>query len=596
MGQDTTAKVERRLAAILAADVVGYSRLMGADEEGTLSQLKNHRRELIDAKIAEHKGRIVKTTGDGMLVQFASVIDAVRCAVEIQQGMAERNADVPMERRIEFRAGINVGDVIIDGDDIYGDGVNVAARLESLADPGGICISRKVHEEVRDKLHLSFEDAGERELKNIVRPIRVYRIQVGTVEHKAFSPSHGTAPRERLSIMVLPFANFSSDPEQEFFADGIVDDLTTDLSRISGSFVIARNTAFTYKGKSVDAIQVGRDLGVLYLLEGSVRRLGNQVRVNVQLIDARTGGHIWAERFDGTVTDLFALHEQVTAKLARTLHLNLVEAAARSAAQQTDPEAVDLVLRGRAAALRPRTRDNALKARAYFEQALKLAPDSAEAKIGLAEVLSGMALSLISESRSADLGQADQLITRALADSPGSAWAHFVKGEILRGRRRPDEAVREYQEAIALDHNYVPAVANLGFAKILIGEPQESVPLIEQAIRMSPHDPLLAIWHSRIGLAELFVGRFDQAVAAFERSRGLNPSLPWCHFYLASVYGLMGKLDDARASLAEAQLLSIELMSIANYKSISHMAQPAVQALREATLVRGLRLAGLPET
>jgi adenylate cyclase len=253
VAEEVSSRVERRLAAIVAADVVGYSRLMGADEEGTLAELKRYRRDLIDPTIAAHNGRIVKTTGDGMLILFASVVDAVQCAVQIQQGMAELNADVPMERRIEFRAGINVGDIIIDGDDIFGDGVNVAARLESLADPGGICVSRKVQEEVRDKLDIAFEDAGERELKNIVRPIRVFRIQVGTSgDHKVAVPNPA-AHDERLSVVVLPFANFSSDPEQEFFADGIVEDLTTDLSRIAGSFVIARNTAFTYKGKAIDA-------------------------------------------------------------------------------------------------------------------------------------------------------------------------------------------------------------------------------------------------------------------------------------------------------------------------------------------------------
>jgi tetratricopeptide (TPR) repeat protein len=334
---------------------------------------------------------------------------------------------------------------------------------------------------------------------------------------------------------------------------------------------------------------------VSYLLEGSVRRLGNKVRVNVQLIDTRSGGHIWAERFDGNVSDLFALHEQVTSKLARALHLSIVDAAARRTLKQTDPDAVDLVLRGRAAALRSRTRENLLKARSCFEEALKLAPESTEAKIGLAEVLSGMVLSLMSDSRGADLARADELVTQALAELPGSAWAHFVKGEILRGRRRSDDAAREYEETIALDPNYVAAIANLGLAKILSGEPQHSVSLLEEAITRSPHDPLLAIWQARIGLAEIYLEHFDRAVAALEISRGLNPGLAWARFYLAAACGLTGKLEEARASLAEAQRLSPDLASIAAYRSISHVTDPKTLALREATLIRGLTLAGLPE-
>src|SRR5438105_649630 len=403
--------VERRLAAILAADVVGYSRLMGVDEEGTLYRLKAHRRELVDPKIKEHRGRIVKTTGDGMLVEFPSVVDAVRCAVEIQRAMVDRNANVPEDKRITFRIGINLGDIIVDGDDIYGDGVNIAARLEALAEPGGICISRVVHDQIRDKLPYPLGDMGEQTVKNISRPVRAYSMGAAAIASaplvaapvqsspasrrlslqqaiigastvavlgigiaawwawpsgNSLTPSLqapataslqspplvASAPAPRLSFMVLPFANLSSDPGQEYFADGITDDLTTDLSRISDSFVIAHNTALAYKGKPVDAKQVGRALGVRYVIEGSVRRTGNQVQVNLQLIDGETGAHLWADRFDTDRANLLEAQNEITGRLARTLNLELVEAAGRRIEQEktVDPDARDLVMRGWACA------------------------------------------------------------------------------------------------------------------------------------------------------------------------------------------------------------------------------------------------------
>jgi adenylate cyclase len=377
--------VERRLAAILAADVAGYSRLMGTDEEGTLERLKAHRRELLDPKIREHRGRIVKTTGDGMLVEFPSVVDAVRCAVEMQRAMVDRNAEVPEDQRITFRIGVNLGDIIVDGDDIYGDGVNIAARLEALAEPGGVCISRVVRDQIRDKLPYPFEDMGEQSVKNIARPVRAHAMSAEAVASTALvalpaqpgSVRRSTSPRRtvialstaaviaigiaawwawpkgsapmvqvqvpaaassqgpgaiartpapRLSFVVLPFANLSNDPDQEYFVDGITDDLTTDLSRISDSFVIARTTAFTYKGKAVDVKHIGRELGVRYVIEGSVRRAGSNVAVNVQLIDAESGAHVWADRFDIDYTDLAEGQREITGRLARSLNVELVEA------------------------------------------------------------------------------------------------------------------------------------------------------------------------------------------------------------------------------------------------------------------------------
>src|SRR5260221_4065966 len=295
------------MAAILAADVAGYCRLMGEDEEGTLARLKAHRRELVDPKIAEHRGRIVKTTGDGMLVEFASVVDAVRCAVDVQRGMAERYTDVPTDRRIEFRVGINLGDIIIDSDDIYGDGVNIAARLESLAEPNGICVSRFVRDQVRDKLGLAVEDMGEQQVKNIVRPVRVFRIVAPVIGQPTASAKPVLALPDKPSIAVLPFTNLSGDPEQDYFADGIVEDIITALSRVHWLFVIARNSSFTYKGRAVDVKQIGRELGVRYVLEGSVRKASDRVRITGQLIDATSGAHAWAEHCDGALDDIFDL-------------------------------------------------------------------------------------------------------------------------------------------------------------------------------------------------------------------------------------------------------------------------------------------------
>ena len=370
-------RIERKLAAILAADVVGYSRLMGADEEGTLERLKAHRRELVDPEITRHRGRVVKTTGDGILIEFASVVDAVRCAIEVQRGMVARNSDVPDEKRIEFRAGINLGDIIIDGDDIHGDGVNIAARLEGIAEPGGIFISESSYQQVRDKLAIEFEDMGEQQLKNIARPVRVYRVPIGGIEPKERPV---LALPDKPSIAVLPFQNLSADPEQEYFADGMVEDIITALSRFKSLFVIARNSSFTYKGKTVDIKQVGRDLGVRYVLEGSVRKAGGRVRITGQLIDCETGAHLWADRFDGSPEDIFDLQDQVTEKVAGVLVPKVEQAeiarAKRKASSNLD--AYDCYLRGLAFS-QPVTREGDNEALSLFYRAIELDPDFAVA-------------------------------------------------------------------------------------------------------------------------------------------------------------------------------------------------------------------------
>jgi TolB-like protein/class 3 adenylate cyclase len=439
----------RRLAAILAADVAGYSRLMGADEEGTHERLRAQRRELAEPKIGEHSGRIVKTTGDGILAEFPSVVDAVRCAAELQRAMIDREAGVPEDRRIRFRIGINLGDVIVEDDDIFGDGVNVAARLEALAEPGGICVSRVVRDQVRDKLPYAFEDLGEQNVKNIARPVRVYALRPEAVAALPGSSPPTTPPipqpavAPRLSIVVLPFANLSNDPEQQYFADGITEDLTTDLSRIADMVVISRSTAFTFQGKRVDIKQINRELCVRYVLEGSVRRSGNRIRVNAQLIDAETDAHLWAERFDGDASDLFGLQDEITSRIANTLG---VELRAADAARPTEhPDALDYSLRGRAIRdSKGFTRETRAEAISMYERALALDPRYANALSRLAGNLAGRAMDGMADSAAAGTrggsgrpsacGIAPQLRgTLRQSSSAARAGPSVARGRTMRG-------------------------------------------------------------------------------------------------------------------------------------------------------------------
>jgi TolB-like protein/class 3 adenylate cyclase len=455
----------RRLAAILAADVAGYSRLMGADEEGTHARLKAHLAQLVDPQISEHRGRTVKNTGDRLLAEFPSVVDAVRCAVEVQRGMIDREPDVVEERRIRFRIGVNLGDVIVEQHDIFGDGVNTAARVEALAEPGGICISGTVRDHIGDRLPYAFEDIGERSVKNIARLLRVYALRPeaiadlpsATVLHAVSISQIAAAPR--LSIVVLPFANLSDDREQQYFADGITEDLTTDLSRLPGMLVISRNTAFTYQGKRVDTKQIGRELCVRYVLEGSVRHSGNQIRVNAQLVDADTDVHLWAERFDGDTADLFALQDEVTSRIAIALDLALNDAEATRPREY--PDVQDYIFRGRAVAARPPTRENYAEAIRLFECGLALDARSAEAQGSLADVLVGRVLDQMTDTAAADIARAEYLVRQALAASPRSLVARYAKGNILRQMGRYEAAISEYETVIGLDRNAPGAYANL---------------------------------------------------------------------------------------------------------------------------------------
>jgi adenylate cyclase len=591
----------RRLTAILAADVAGYSRLMGADEEGTHERLKAHRRELVDPKIQEHQGRIVKTTGDGLLVEFTSVVDAMRCAAEVQRGMVDRERELAAEQRIRLRIGINLGDVIAEEGDIFGDGVNIAARLETLAEPGGICVSRTVRDQIRDKLPYPLDDIGEQSVKNIARPVRVYAFHPEAVADLPSSDVPAAAPispssvAPRLSIVVLPFANLSDDREQQYFADGITDDLTTDLSQLPPMFVISRNTAFTYRNKPVDTKQIGREVGVRYVLEGSVRRSGNRLRVNAQLIDAETDSHLWAERFDGETDDLLALQNEITSRIAGALN---VELTAREAARPTGhPDALDYILRGRAAYSKAASRETYAEAINLYERALELDPQSAEAQSLLARTLAARAMDGLTDSAAADLARAEGLVEEALAALSRSALAHFAKGHVLRAQGRIEEAVPEYETAIELNRNWVFAYVALGACKLWIGSLEDAIPLAEQAIRLSPRDPNIGIMYDRIGYVHLLHSRIDQAIFWLEKARSANSAQPVYRAHLASAYALKGETERAATELAEARRLSADdrYSSIAHLTAAQYFGGPKIHALLETTFFAGLRKAGMPE-
>jgi len=653
------ARVARHLAAILAADIAGYGRLMGEDEEGTLAALRAWRREIADPRIKEHRGRIVKTTGDGFLVEFASVVDAVHCAVEMQRAMAEHNADIPAERRIEFRIGINLGDIISEGHDIYGDGVNVAARLEALAEPAGICISRVVRDQIRDKLPYVFEDMGNRQVKNIARPVHAYSMSAQAAAATAPSPAPAasagggwrrrpivmagiaaativiaiagwwawprgglptaavepppeagapaTAARgagsppattPRLSIVVLPFENLSRDPDQDYFADGITEDLTTDLSRISGSFVIARNTAFTYKGIAVDAKQLGRDLGVRYVLEGSVRRLSDQVQVNVQLIDAGSGAHVWADRFETDRRNLVKAQSEITGRLARTLNLELVQAVGRRIEQEraVDPDAQDLIMRGWALYQRPLSEANRKEALEAFERAQAIDPNSVDAEIGIAAVLTVNLANGTTETPKEDEARAEQLLADALQRDPNRSQLHGTIALLRRLQNRLAESRIEWQRAIDLDPNNAVAYGQLGVTLIYLGEPAAAIPLEEKRIRLNPNDPNIALAYWSLGLAHLLLGHLDEAIDFLTKARAANPRIFYIHLDIAAAMALKGYLDDAHAALAEAIRLKPSINSIARQRARSaYTNNPAYRALAEKTVDVGLRLAGMPE-
>ena len=609
----------RKLAAILVSDVVGYSRLAGSDEDRILARLRALRSDLIDPIITVHNGRVVKRTGDGAIVEFRSVVDAVRCAIEVQNGMVERNAGVPPERRIEFRIGIHLGDVVEEGDgDLMGDGVNIAARLEGVAKPGAICLSEDAYRQVKSRLDLAVSDLGVTQLKNIAEPMRVYSLQVGAPTQakptklsskrrsmlipliaaivgligiagggwyffnakRTASSASGAA---HLSIVVLPFANLSGDASQDYFADGITENLTTDLSRIRNSFVIARNTAFSFKGKNVDAKALSKELGVRYVLEGSVQRDQNRVRVNAQLIDGETGAHLWADRFEEDVANLFKLQDEVVGRLANTLRYELVRAEAEKDAGSKNPDAIDFAMRGRALLWVPYTQDKFDAARTWFAKALEFNPNSSDALGGDAYTYT---LEFVFGSRNSEtnydtkiLGTADRAITL----DRDNIQAYLAKSFYLLVSSRPSEALRAANAGLAIDPNSASLLATRSIAETYLHQFKQAKSDVQQAMNLSPRDPALSQWHNFMADAEIGLGDFDTAIDESSKAIDGGYRVFYSYLNLAVARAFKGEMDEAKAALAEARRLNPKL-SIKWLTERKPVLQPAFDVLRKAGL------------
>ena len=596
----------RKLAAILVADIVGYSRLASTDEDRTLSRVRGLRSDLIDPAIAAHRGRIVKRTGDGAIVEFRSVVDAVRCAIEIQNGLIERNAGVPENRRIEYRVGIYVGDVVEESDgDLMGDGVNIAARLEGIANPGAICLSEDAYRQVSGRLEMEVTDLGPTQLKNIDRQIRAYSLQVGVpAQPKPAKPVEpmppvtpatpapqkrrfglaplaaalaalliviaggawwllaanrpagvaAKAPAEaaRLSIVVLPFANLSGDPGQDYLVDALTDELTTSLARIRDSFVIARNTAMTFKGKPIDAKAIGKDLGVRYVLEGSVQPSGDRMRVDAQLIDAGSGAHLWAEQFDTPRADLLQMQDAIVAHLAHAIDFQLTqaEAARLKRTPAANRNAEDLALQCEAGFWKAGAiGKEADAAFALCEQALSIDPDNVRALLGLSFKLWLPAALGLSGDPKGDLERADQFDTKALALDPGFAWAHGTKGWILQNQQRPEESVPEFERALALDPSGADAYSGLGVDYLALGRFDQSLEVLDKAIWASPSDPSLTYYYGNKAWANFGLKRYDEAIELARRALAINPYNPYANVVLVAALALTGHDAEAREAL-----------------------------------------------
>jgi adenylate cyclase len=634
----------RKIAAILVSDVVGYSRLAGADEERILARLRALRSDLIDPTISVHHGRIVKRTGDGSIIEFNSVVDAVRCAIEVQRAMVERNAGVAPDNRIAFRIGIHLGDIVEESDgDLMGDGVNIAARLEGLCEAGGVCLSEDAHRQVRDRLKENFVDLGERQLKNIARPVRAYALSAGAIAGSkdqgpratrvralrgggrwigviaacvaallavgAFAWRAGYPPRfmassvddklanaPRLSIVVLPFENLSGDKEQDYFADGITDDLTTDLSHIGGSFAIARNTAFTYKDKPVDVKQIGRELGVRYVLEGSVRRLDNKITVNAQLISTETGAHVWADRFDGDRSKLGQLQIEFVSRLANSLGVELFRAEALRSMRErpNNPDAVDLVMRATAKA--NTTGDNKSingEVIGLNERALALDPQNEAAMVNLSTALNDRAGNLWSDDPAGDIGRAEKLADSALALQPDDAWAHLAKAQVLGSKQQWKAAISQAEAALADDPNNPSAHAMLSFWNMFLGHSEDGFAGVETALRLSPRDPGVSWWQFFICHLHTHLGQWEQAIEWCGKSiaSGMDAMYPYVDLAAANAWG--GHDKEAKEAVAQLRKLYPDF-TVQTWAGIHWSDDPTFNA-QYARIVEGLRKAGLPE-
>ena len=586
-------RVDRRLAAIFAGDIAGYSRLMGIDEEGTLRQLKAHRKELFDPKITEHRGRIVKTTGDGMLVEFVSVVDAVRCAVEIQRGMAERNAEVPAATRIEFRIGINVGDIISDANDIYGDGVNVAARLEALAKPGGILVSRNVYDQVRDKLSFSFEDLGEQAVKNIARPIGIHRVRLdavaGIVDKSASTPMKADAAESsRPTLAVLPFTNLSGDVEQDYFADGMAEDIITALSRFRWFLVIARNSSFTYKGRAVDVRTVGRELGARYVLEGSVRKGGSRIRITAQLIEAATGNHLWADKYDGTLEDIFDLQDRITEGVAGAIEPSLRQAEIERARRKRPDslDAYDLYLRAlpHAWVWSPVEAEKAIE---FLNRALRIDPDYAAAHGWAAWCNSIFATAIPGDPRRLTSVQHARAVLRPnIDDSLALALAAFA---IAVFERDYDSALDAVNRALTATPNSPIVLALSALVHSFAGRFDRAIRDSQLSLRLSPFDPMRFIAEMAAAYCFFYTDRYDEAAEAAKRSAHLNPRFVPALTAIAASCALGGQQHAARAA-AEHLLEVMPDFRIGDFMRLGRFSTQLNEKYAAA-----LRQAGLPQ-
>jgi TolB-like protein/class 3 adenylate cyclase/Tfp pilus assembly protein PilF len=595
MVQERPVRVERRLSAILVADVAAYSRLMHHDEEATHAKLTALLTDAVDPAIAEHGGRIVKNTGDGFLAEFPSAVEAVRAAMQFQTRIKELTIGEVEDRRIALRVGVNIGDVIVEAHDIFGDGVNIAARLESIAEPGGICISSFAYDQVRGKVGVEFADLGEQNLKNIVRPVRAYAVVRDGLGPAAkggsTAPSRLSAPR--LSMVVLPFANFGGDPEQDYFVDGVTESLTTDLSRISGAFVIGRHTAFTYKGKAVDLRRIGLELNVRYVLEGSVQQGGNRVRVNVQLIDAETGNHLWAERFDKPVADLFDMQDEIVSRLANTLNAQLIAAEARRAERSLHPNSMDLYFQGRAWLNKGLVPEYLTQARHFFERALTLDPGNIDALVGLARADLSIGAGYMTDNRAPLFAAAEAALINALSLAPNHALAHLGLGVVQIFTNRAAQGIAEFEQALALDRNLATAHGYIGMAKVFLGRGAETEAHIQEALRLSPRDIHAFLWMQYVGVAKLQLNADAEAVSWLRRSIEANRNYPFVHFALAAALALLGALDDAQAA-AQAGLALDPSFTVRRFRASASTDNATYLAKRER-VYEGMRIAGVPE-
>jgi len=592
-------RVNRKLAAILAADVVGYSKLMGADESGTLNALKRHRETVFDPSVAAHNGRIVKLIGDGTIVEFGSVVDAVSCALSIQ-----RAASLPPDQNgapsiIVLRIGINLGDVIIEADDIYGDGVNIAARLEPLAEPGGVCISSIVNESIGNRVDVQFQDGGEIQVKNIDRPIRVWRWHPSMPAVSAAAPkpaaakpgANGGHKAATASIAILPFTNMSGDPEQEYFSAGISEDIITDLSKIAGLTVIARNSSFTYKGRSVDVRTIGRELGVASVLEGSIRRAGQRVRITAQLIDAGNGGHLWADRYDRDLTDIFEVQDDVTHRIVDALKVTLspAEKAQLVESDTSNLEAYELTLRGREVLLgRTKTRETLEQAKKLFLRAIELDPHYAKAYAALGFAYMFDYQNRWSDDPDSSLPRAREYAERAIEKDPKEALAHAVAAVTATFGRDLDRAQSEIDLALSLNPNMAMAYNILGGIRIYLGRPEEAIPMIERAMRLDPATNSQFIHF--LGMANLLAGKYETAAALLRERILLVPNTDFSRALFASALGHLGELDQARRIWHELKEINPK------YSFAEHMGRlPFKKAEDAERIADGLKKAGLPD-